>query len=38
MAYRMARIPMTSSELEGTFVVTSDKTRCAVPLHVRSFL
>jgi len=39
MSYRMARIPMTLSEFEGyTFVVTSDKTRRALPLHLQSFL
>jgi len=29
---------MTFSEFEGTYVVTSNKTRRAVPLHLHSFL
>jgi len=38
MTYRMAQIPMTSSELEGHFVVTTDKAHRAVPLHLQSLL
>ena len=33
MACQMTRIPMTLSELEGHFVVTSDKVRHAIRLQ-----
>ena len=37
MAFQVTQIPMTSSELENHFFVTSDKTHYAVSLHLRSF-
>jgi len=37
MAYGMAQIPVTLSDLEGHFF-TTDKTRHAVSLHLLSFL
>jgi len=36
MAYQTARILMTVSEFEGSFFVTSDKMRRAVPLHLQT--
>jgi len=34
----MVQVPVTLSELEGHFVVMIDKTCCAIPLHLQSFL